>query len=377
MNAINASLRNSSLENMTNAQIACPVTGDGTVSKAVLTTAYCIILILSLVGNTLIILIVYRNPRMWTASNFLIVNMAASDLLVPFFAVPRMIVEVLVGRERWLIDGTAGLILCKLAYFFQDVSNAVSVQSLIAITADRFYAVMFPLKANAMKSYIRFVIPAIWLTAFGLHAPYLQVFKLCVVGDKLYCCQRWPKTTSLHSKFIYFYLILLLVFGVPLITIIILYVFIVYKLFRRKFPLGAGNSMTQTQRNRRAKQNKNILKLSVTIVVIFFLCFSPLLVLAILRTTGSISQCNIEVFRIVAKLFAQSNCAVNSFVYYVFNTQFRRGFISYLKAIVCCLDESNNGTNTTVGYSTTGQKISLLSQKRTKQNLSITETISE
>ncbi|RMX44642.1 hypothetical protein pdam_00002706 [Pocillopora damicornis] len=180
MNAINASLRNSSLENMTNAQIACPVTGDGTVSKAMLTTAYCIILILSLVGNTLIILIVYRNPRMWTASNFLIVNMAASDLLVPFFAVPRMIVEVLVGRERWLIDGTAGLILCKLAYFFQDVSNAVSVQSLIAITADRFYAVMFPLKANAMKSYIRFVIPAIWLTAFGLHAPYLQVFKLCV-----------------------------------------------------------------------------------------------------------------------------------------------------------------------------------------------------
>lgn len=377
MNAINASLRNSSLENMTNAQIACPVTGDGTVSKAVLTTAYCIILILSLVGNTLIILIVYRNPRMWTASNFLIVNMAASDLLVPFFAVPRMIVEVLVGRERWLIDGTAGLILCKLAYFFQDVSNAVSVQSLIAITADRFYAVMFPLKANAMKSYIRFVIPAIWLTAFGLHAPYLQVFKLCVVGDKLYCCQRWPKTTSFHSKFIYFYLILLLVFGVPLITIIILYVFIVYKLFRRKFPLGTGNSMTQTQRNRRAKQNKNILKLSVTIVVIFFLCFSPLLVLAILRTTGSISQCNIEVFRIVAKLFAQSNCAVNSFVYYFFNTQFRRGFISYLKAIVCCLDESNNGTNTTVGYSTTGQKISLLSQKRTKQNLSITETISE
>lgn len=377
MNAINASLRNSSLENMTNAQIACPVTGDGTVSKAVLTTAYCIILILSLVGNTLIILIVYRNPRMWTASNFLIVNMAASDLLVPFFAVPRMIVEVLVGRERWLIDGTAGLILCKLAYFFQDVSNAVSVQSLIAITADRFYAVMFPLKANAMKSYIRFVIPAIWLTAFGLHAPYLQVFKLCVVGDKLYCCQRWPKTTSFQSKFIYFYLILLLVFGVPLITIIILYVFIVYKLFRRKFPLGTGNSMTQTQRNRRAKQNKNILKLSVTIVVIFFLCFSPLLVLAILRTTGSISQCNIEVFRIVAKLFAQSNCAVNSFVYYFFNTQFRRGFISYLKAIVCCLDESNNGTNTTVGYSTTGQKISLLSQKRTKQNLSITETISE
>ena len=111
MDLNNTSTDNSSLQNLTTHQIVCPAVGYERTSKTIQTIAYCVVLLLSLVGNTLIILVVYRNPRMWTSSNYLIVNMAASDLLLPFFAVPRMIVEVLVGRERWLIGGTAGLFL--------------------------------------------------------------------------------------------------------------------------------------------------------------------------------------------------------------------------------------------------------------------------
>ncbi|XP_078357136.1 QRFP-like peptide receptor [Oculina patagonica] len=373
MDLTNTSTRNSSLENSTTDQIVCPAIGDETTSKAIQTTAYCVVLLLSLVGNTLIILVVYQNPRMWTASNYLIVNMAASDLLLPFFAVPRMIVEVLVGRERWLIGGTAGLTLCKLAYFFQDVSTAVSVQSLLAITAERFYVVMFPFKATAMKSKIKYVIPLTWLMAVGLHAPYLQVFKLCLVHGKLYCCQRW--SVSLQSKIIYFFLIISLVFGVPLITIVILYAFIVYKLFRQKLPPGARNSITQNQRDQRERQNRNILKMAVTIVVIFFLCFSPLVILALLLTTGSVSidKCKAEIFRMVAKFFGQSNCALNVFVYYAFNSQFRRGFISNLKRMFFCGGRNNNRINISVRYSTSSQRISLLSEKRNKRGCTAKE----
>ena len=202
MELANTSSSNSSSNLLTTQGSFCPSIDEETTLKGVQTTAYCIVLLLSLVGNTLIILVVYRNPRMWNTSNYLIVNMAASDLLLPFFAVPRMIVEVLAGRERWLIGGTAGLVLCKLAYFLQDVSTAVSVQSLLAITAERFYAVMYPLKATSMKSNIRYIIPIIWLTAAGLHAPYLQVFKFCLDNGNLYCCQRW--TMSVESQLIYF-----------------------------------------------------------------------------------------------------------------------------------------------------------------------------
>ena len=372
MELANTSSSNSSSNLLTTQGSFCPSIDEETTLKGVQTTAYCIVLLLSLVGNTLIILVVYRNPRMWNTSNYLIVNMAASDLLLPFFAVPRMIVEVLAGRERWLIGGTAGLVLCKLAYFLQDVSTAVSVQSLLAITAERFYAVMYPLKATSMKSNIRYIIPIIWLTAAGLHAPYLQVFKFCLDNGNLYCCQRW--TMSVESQLIYFVLILSLVFGVPLITIIILYAGIVYKLFRQKLPPGARNSITQNQRNRRDRQNRNILKMAVTVVVIFFLCFSPLVILALLLTTQSIGNCKAELYRIIAKFLAQSNCAMNAFVYYFFNSQFRRGFISNLRSIFCCGGEGDNGIGVSVRYSTSSQRISLISEKKNTRTCSTRKT---
>ena len=49
------------------------------------TFAYCLIFIVSLAGNTLIGIIVYKAKTMRKTNNFLIVNMAMSDLLLPIF----------------------------------------------------------------------------------------------------------------------------------------------------------------------------------------------------------------------------------------------------------------------------------------------------
>ena len=361
---MNTSLTNSTRPN--SSQLVCSGIGDGLAERAVLTAGYCVILLLSLFGNTLIIVVVYRNPRMWTTSNYLIVNMAASDLLLPFFAVPRLIVEVLVGRERWLIGGATGLALCKLAYFFQDVSTAVSVQSLIAITAERFYAVTFPLKASAMKSKIKIVIPLIWLAALGLHSPYLHVFNLCKSQGMLYCCQKWSISTQ--GKFIYFVLVLSLVFAVPLITMIVLYTLIIFKLHGQRLPPGDRNSSTFNQRLQRERQNRNILKLAVTIVVVFFLCFSPVVILSLLLVTGSIKPCVAEIFRAVAKFFAQSNCSINAFIYYAFNIQFRRGFVANLNAVLCCGKANVSKGRIGVLYTKSSQTISLIAETKTSQS---------
>ena len=49
---------------------------------------FAIILISSLVGNTLIINIVYRRPELRKTINFFMVNMAVSDFVFPLIAVP-------------------------------------------------------------------------------------------------------------------------------------------------------------------------------------------------------------------------------------------------------------------------------------------------
>ena len=59
-----------------------------TAEKLGKTFAYCLIFLVSLAGNTVIGIIVYKTKTMRKPINFLVVNMAMSDLLFPFFFVP-------------------------------------------------------------------------------------------------------------------------------------------------------------------------------------------------------------------------------------------------------------------------------------------------
>ena len=138
--------------------MSCILTEDPMEAKICKALAYSLLLVFSLLGNTLIIMVVCRDDKMKTTTNLLIVNMAVSDLLVPIFAMPRANVEIFYGNLRWLIDGAFGEALCKLTAFFQDISTAVSVQSLVVISVERFYAVWFPLKAIRIKPRVKYVI---------------------------------------------------------------------------------------------------------------------------------------------------------------------------------------------------------------------------
>jgi len=83
--------------------------------KSQKTFAYCLIFVVSLAGNTVIGIIVYKTKTMRKPINFLIVHMAMSDLLFPIFFIPREIQRLY--TDSWLIGGPIGQALCKLVYF--------------------------------------------------------------------------------------------------------------------------------------------------------------------------------------------------------------------------------------------------------------------
>ena len=60
-----------------------------------LSSAYGIISLLALIGNSSIIYIVIRNRRMHSVTNYFICNLALADCLVAFFAIPFQ-----VGSDR-------------------------------------------------------------------------------------------------------------------------------------------------------------------------------------------------------------------------------------------------------------------------------------
>ena len=133
------------------------------------TFAYCLLFLVSLV--------VFKTKTLRKPFNFLTVNMAMSDLLFPIFLFPCNL--VLTHTRSWLIGGPLGQVLCKLIICAPNVSRAVSIQSLVLITVDRFGAVKFPFRSPLINSKrCRFFIPATWIIAIAIWCPNLFASKV-------------------------------------------------------------------------------------------------------------------------------------------------------------------------------------------------------
>lgn len=68
-----------------------------------LTAIYCIayvfVVIVGLVGNSFVIAVVLRSPRMRTVTNYFIVNLAVADILVIVFCLPATLMSNIFVRK--------------------------------------------------------------------------------------------------------------------------------------------------------------------------------------------------------------------------------------------------------------------------------------
>lgn len=209
-----------------------------TAERVAKTLAYCVIIVVSLTGNILIGSIVFKVKSMRRTINYLIVNMAMSDIILPIFAVPRILTRLYLGY--WLIDGHFGSALCKLVYFLQDVSNAVSIQSLVLIAVDRFGAVVFPLRRPVVSAKLcPYFILSTWIVAMALHSPYFFARKLDYSEGLLRCALQWEEAFGESSSEASYYVAMFLLLAViPFALMSILYSIIILNLRAQKIPGG-------------------------------------------------------------------------------------------------------------------------------------------
>ncbi len=306
---------------------------DPTAEKVAKTFAYCLLFVFSLVGNTLIGIIVYKTKSMRKTTNFLIVNMAMSDLLFTIFLFPRILTEL--HYNSWLIGGSLGQALCKMYVFFADVSTTVSVQSLVLIAVDRFGAVVFPLRPPLISSKLcLFLISATWIVAMAVQSPYLFAFRLFEYSPgKLMCVRNWNLAFGESSSYRSFILAIFLIFlYTPLAVVSVLYCKIILKLKSQTIP--GEQSVNAGQQ--RAKRERNVLKMVIAIVVGFAVCWLPFTVLILLSlfawTNNTRLSCGIIRYYLVAQLMARANCAINPCVCFIFSGNYRQR----LKNLVSC-----------------------------------------
>lgn len=140
--------------------------------QIIIYTLYTLIFILALVGNLVVVAVVFASVRKWTVriyviyivkmnlnlnhfqkqnnnkkvTNFFIVNMAAGDILMAIFCIPFTFVPTFI-----LLYWPFGAAMCRVVSFSQAVSVFVSAYTMVAISSDRYLAIVYPLRPRMTR----------------------------------------------------------------------------------------------------------------------------------------------------------------------------------------------------------------------------------
>ena len=257
-----------------------------------------------------------------------------SDLLFPILCFPYIAAEI--NFNYWLLGGPVEQALCKLHDFLADVSLFVSIQSLVLIAVDRFGAVVFPLRSPLISSkHCRFFILATWIIAVAAKIPDAMTYELVEYQEGLVCVQKWNEVFGESLSHRNYVVSMLIIFGyVPMVLIAILYMTVVIKLKSQNIP-GEGSANGREQQSRR---QKNVLKMSIAIVLTFIVCWLPATIwwFIILYAPDSTvtASCGFQYFRVIAFCVAHSNSAINPCISFIFSGNYRQGLKNLSR---CCL----------------------------------------
>ncbi|XP_027630745.1 neuropeptide Y receptor type 5 [Tupaia chinensis] len=152
---------------------------------------YTLVSLLGFVGNLLILMALVKRRHQQTTVNFLIGNLAFSDILVVLFCSPFTLASVLL--DRWLF----GRVLCHVVPFLQCVSVLVSTLILMAIAVVRYHTVRRPLSSSLTANHGYFLIAAVWTLGLALCAPLPVFHRLVELRDTVgavVCVEACPSS---------------------------------------------------------------------------------------------------------------------------------------------------------------------------------------
>ena len=291
---------------------------------------YSVIMLVSLVGNSLVLAVVYRNEnnRMRTISNYFIVNMSCSDLLITLCLIPLAITD-LTPKSILPLGGTFGNIWCKVRMSLFHLPIGVSLLSLAIITVARFLLIFNPHKIFTTVKRARILIGTRWLIGIIFNISLAVQTQMHEHRHQM-TCSIGSNNLSKKTTQVFFIASLVVLLVLPFATMVSLYASIVIKLFRQKMP-GEKSTVNQEHSN---KRNRMVLLMLVTIVTLTIVCWLPYWsanIDCVLKFRSAVS-CSLRSY---LRVLALASCALNPCVYVIFNESFRLGFYRILFALFC------------------------------------------
>ena len=283
-------------------------------TRAVKMSLYGVVLLLSLVGNTLVCLVVCRQQRLRTSTNFFIVNLAIADLGITVFCIPFDI--VVQENETWPF----GDAMCRILYPVMTMCAFASVGTLTAISLNRYFAISRPLRVHAGKALAKWSILVIWTMSFLCVLPYMITLQLSEDGQ---CIETWP---DFYSK-AYTVFIFIFQYLIPLAIIAVAYTIIGIQLRQNRMHLPASH---RTQ----DRDVSKVVRMMSIVVFIFALCMLPNHILWLLRDFYANFGKHGRELLAWGEMLIYINSCTNPVVYSICIEEFRLAFKLYITK--CC-----------------------------------------
>ncbi|XP_002739545.1 neuropeptide FF receptor 2-like [Saccoglossus kowalevskii] len=280
-----------------------------------------VFMLLIIIGNVWVIIAVFRQPKLRnSATNLFIVSLSVSDLMIAIFFIPYH-----VGHFAYKLPISSS-VLCKLLGYLHWAAQCGTTFSLVCIGADRYRAIVQPMKPKLSVEHAAFGCIVVWVCSLGYSS--FKLFVNDVITD--------VQTLGDHNSTVYevtfmCYVVdedtdfwfrltdLLFMYVMPLILLTILYSIMVVTLWFSKSPTNASS-----------RNKKKAVKMLCLVVLQFALTWLPNHTLQFYFTWSetfprsefiwSIVPANLAIFIFLC------NSWINPFLYAYFNESFRKEF---------------------------------------------------
>ncbi|XP_070813222.1 C-X-C chemokine receptor type 2-like [Pituophis catenifer annectens] len=284
--------------------------------KYIVAFIYFLVCILSLLGNSLVILVVSYSKGNHSVTDVYLLNLAIADLL---FAVTLPIWAVYRAHE-WIF----GTFMCKIASVLKEVNFYSGVLLLAFISFDRYLAIVYATRAATQKRHwVKFVCIGIWLFAFLFSLPVIRFREAFTVSNPHHTVCYENIGGNQTTKWRVVLRILPQVFGflLPLTIMIICYGITVHRLYQTK-----------------NKQKKKAMKVILAVVLVFVLCWLPyniallfdtLLRIRYINDTCSVRE-RIDDALSGTEILGVAHSCINPIIYAFIGQKFRNNFLKIL-----------------------------------------------
>ncbi|XP_063244269.1 neuropeptide CCHamide-1 receptor-like [Bacillus rossius redtenbacheri] len=306
---------------------------------------FAVIFIVGVLGNGTLVFIFVRHRNMRTVPNTYIFSLALGDLLVIITCVP--VTSTIYTVESW----PYGAVVCKLSEYFKDVSIAVSVFTLTALSAERYCVIVNPIRRHVGGGHVTakpvtlVVAVGIWVLAvvFALPSVLFSDLESRLVGGNhtIVFCTPFPHDYGMIYRQAIVMFKFLAYYAIPLIVIAFFYV-----LMARHLELSTRNMPGELQgQSTQVRGRKKVAKMVLAFVFIFIACFLPYHTFSLWFHFSPTSEQDYDdywhAFRIIGFCLSFINSCINPVTLYCVSGTFRKHFNRYL--FCCCGGPGSRG----------------------------------